>query len=100
MTRRILFLHTILQESESSLISRFYQVQLKNPSKGDWCQSVLKSLGDLDLNLTFNQIKLMKKEELQKVVKTACEKSALTYLNQVKSKHTKVMHIQHKSWQK
>ena len=100
MSRRILFLQTILQESDSSLISRFYQVQLKNPSKGDWCQSVLKSLADLNLNLTFNQFKLMKKEELQKIVKTACEKSALKYLNQVKSKHTKVMHIEHKSWDK
>ena len=100
MSRRILFLHSILEETETSLVQRFFQAQLRNPTKGDWCQSVLKSLGDLKLDLNFNQIKLLKKEQLQKMVKSACEKSALEYLNQIKLKHSKVMDLQHKCWGK
>ena len=39
MSRRILFLQTILQEGEQSLMYRFFQAQHNNPTKGDWCQS-------------------------------------------------------------
>ena len=98
MSRRILFLQTILQESENSLMYRFFQAQHNNPTKGDWCQSVEKSLKDLDLNLSFSHVKLMKKEELQKLIKHACARSALEYLNNVKSRHSKVLHISHNSW--
>ena len=68
-----MFLQTILQESETSLMHRFFQAQLRKPTKGDWCQGVLKSIRDLDLNLTFSQVKVMKKEDLQNVIKHACK---------------------------
>ena len=98
MSRRVMFLHTILQECEQSLLHRFFQAQNKNPTKGDWCQSAQKSLDDLDLKLSFSQVKQMKKEDLQEQIKQACAKSALKYLNKVKSKHTKVLHIPHNTW--
>ena len=77
MSRRIMFLQTILQESETSLMHRFFKAQLSKPTKGDWCQAVLKSIRDLDLTLTFSQVKVMKKEDLQHVIKPACKRSAL-----------------------
>jgi hypothetical protein len=40
----------------------------------------------------------MKKEELQKLIKHACAKSALEHLNRVKSTHSKVLHIPHTTW--
>ena len=98
MSRRILFLQTILQEGEQSLMYRFFQAQHNNPTKGDWCQSAQISLEDLDLKFSFSQVKLMKKEELQKLIKHACAKSALEHLNRVKSTHSKVLHIPHTTW--
>ena len=93
-----MFLQTILQESETSLMHRFFKAQLSKPTKGDWCQAVLKSIRDLDLTLTFSQVKVMKKEDLQHVIKPACKRSALEYLNSVKSRHSKVLHIPHISF--
>jgi hypothetical protein len=98
MSRRILFLQTILQECEQSLMYRFFQAQLNKPTKGDWCHSAQKSLEDLDLKLSFSQVKLMKKEDLQGLIQHACAKSALEYLNRLKSKHSKVLHIPHTTW--
>ena len=54
MSRRILFLQTILQECEQSLMHRFFQAQLKNPTKGDWCHSAQKSIDDLNLKSSFS----------------------------------------------
>ena len=95
MSRRVMFLQTMLQEEENSLLHRFFQAQLNQPTKGDWCQTVEKNMKDLNLKLTHSEIKHMKKEDLQKVVKAACKVSALQYLNSVKSKHSKVLHIPH-----
>ena len=54
-----------------------------------------KSLKDLNLNLSSSEIKHSKKEDLQKQVKEACKVSAIKYLNNIKSKHSKVLHIPH-----
>ena len=50
---------------------------------------------DLNLNLSSSEIKHSKKEDLQKQVKEACKVSAIKYLNNIKSKHSKVLHIPH-----
>ena len=88
-----MFLHYILNESESSLVQRFLKAQEANPTKNDWCQSVQEALNTLELELSMNTIKLMKKEDLKVLVKEACENKALEYLNKVKAKHSKVRDI-------
>ena len=57
MSRRIMFLKTILQEDESSLLHRFFQAQLNHPTRGDWCQSVDKAFKDLKLQLSLSEVK-------------------------------------------
>ena len=99
LSRRIMFLHYILNESESSLVQRFLKAQEANPTKNDWCQSVQEALNTLELELSINTIKLMKKEDLKVLVKEACENKALEYLNKVKAKHSKVRDIQHSKWE-
>ena len=99
MGRRIMFLHYILNEDGDSLISRFFKAQVTNPMKNDWCESVRETLKDLNILLTFSQIKLMKKEELKNLVKAACEAEALLYLNKKKAEHSKVLHLSHTNWE-
>ena len=41
MSRRLIFLSSILKEDEDSLIFKFLQAQLKNPNKEDWGQTVI-----------------------------------------------------------
>ena len=99
MGRRIMFLHYILNEDSDSLINKFFKAQETNPIKNDWCESVREALKDLNILLTFSQIKLMKKEELKNLVKAACEAAALEYLNKKKAEHSKVLHLSHTSWE-
>ena len=40
MKMRIMFLKDILNETEESLIRKFYELQVKKPTKGDWPQLV------------------------------------------------------------
>ena len=47
MTRRIMFLHYILNEEHDSLINKVLQAQIKVPSKNDFILGVEKDLDDL-----------------------------------------------------
>ena len=50
---RALFLKYILNESESSRISRFFKLQLENPVRGDWVTTCMKNLKALDIRNSF-----------------------------------------------
>ena len=59
--RRIMFMHYIMNESESSIIHKFFIAQLKNSKPKDWITSVLRDLKDLKIEQTMNKIKEMSK---------------------------------------
>ena len=40
-TRRLMFLHYILNQNENSLIYRFFKAQKQNPVKGDWSEQII-----------------------------------------------------------
>ena len=45
-----------------------------NPTKKDWVSTVKKDLEDLDLNVTFEDIKVMKKSSFKNMLKQSIEK--------------------------
>ena len=92
-----MFLHYILTEDEDCLIYRFYSAQRKSPSRNDWSITVENDMKDLGISQTIDEIKSMKKEKFGKIVKKAIEEESLRYLNRIKLKHTKVLHIVHDS---
>ena len=47
--RRLRFLHYLLNEKEESLLKRFLNAQMKNPSKKDWVTTVLNDLKYLNI---------------------------------------------------
>ena len=42
--RRVIYLHYLLTLPKDQLLYKFFQAQLRNPSKGDWCETVKKDL--------------------------------------------------------
>ena len=44
MTRRLMFLHYILNEDDQSLVSRFFQAQNAQPYKDDWSAQFCEDL--------------------------------------------------------
>ena len=95
MSRRLNFLHYILNEDENSLIFTFFMAQLEQPSRQDWCQTVIEDLKTLKINLTLNELRNLEKSKFKKLIKDKIEEEALKYLNSVKAKHSKVLHIKH-----
>ena len=58
--RRLNFLQYILQEDNKKLIHSFLQAQFEKPTKGDWAQSCIATLKELEIDLDMKAIKYMK----------------------------------------
>ena len=77
---RLLFLKYILEQPPESLIFRMLKLQLEKPTRGDWASSCRKDMENIDLKLTLEQIKSMKKEKYKSMVKEKVKEAALKYL--------------------
>ena len=55
----------------------------------------MKDIQELDIKMTFDEIKLMKKSSLANILNKAIEDKALKDLNQIKIKHSNVLHLKH-----
>ena len=95
MARRLMFHHYILNEYNDSLVNRFFKLQSRKPVKNDWCLTVEQNLETLNITLSETEIKQLSINSYQRIVKTAIKKEALNYLNTLKKKHSKVLHIKH-----
>ena len=50
---RLLFLKYILDQEEESLINKFFKLQIRQPTKGDWGSTCISNLGELNMNLSL-----------------------------------------------
>ena len=53
MSRRLMYLHYILNEDDHSLVSRFFQAQNSEPYQDDWSSQVSEDLNLLEIYLSF-----------------------------------------------
>ena len=93
--RRLLFLHYLLNEDSDSMVNKFLMVQCKSENPKDWTSTVMKDMKDLNIKMTFDKIKVMKKSRLVHLLNTGIAEKALKDLNEVKRKHSKVLHLKH-----
>ena len=77
---KLLFLQCILQENPESLIYKFLHLQLEKPTKGDWASSCQQDLTDLNIEMSFSDIKLISKPQFSKTIREAIQKCAYEYL--------------------
>ena len=70
----------ILQETSESRIQKFFLLQLKEPTRGDWASSCLKDLKDLEIKISLEEIKILTKTKFAKLLKEAIRPKALAYL--------------------
>ena len=63
---RLLFLKSILNQSEDSLVLKFFDVQLKTSAKGNWVSMCIDNLEYLKINETFEEIKKMSGAKFKK----------------------------------
>ena len=87
-------LHYSLNESENSLVNKFWKTQMEKPSKTDWINFVMKDL-EFRVFLSYTEIRLLSTAQFKNLVDESTVKKALEHLNQTKLKHSKVLHIRH-----
>ena len=79
---RLLYLKYILMQKENSRIYQFFKAQQNKPEKKDWVSTCKKNIEDLNLNVTFEEIKAMKDQKFRKMIKEQIRKKALEYLKE------------------
>ena len=81
--RRILYLHYLINQQKNTLISQMLNDQIQNPIKNDLFSVVKENIDELGLDhYSLEDIKVMKKETLKKLVKSACEDVAFKQLKE------------------
>ena len=90
ISRRVNYLHYLLNLKEDDLLYKVFDAQLKNPVKGDWVLQVLDDLKILGITSDFKDIKKIKKNSFKNLVKEKVKTSTLKYLNKFKVKHSKM----------
>ena len=89
---RLMYLKNILEQNEDSQISKFFRLQMAEPSKGDWVSRCFTDLKELRITEQFDEIRKMKKEKFSTLVKSRVRENALLYLKK-KQKRQKLMKV-------
>ena len=92
-SRRLNFLKYIHSEPSESLVKQVLEAQMKHPTPNDWGQTILKDLGEIELDM--NMIKVMSKSKAKQHIKNKLEVIAFQYLTEKKIKHKKVKKLNH-----
>ena len=64
------------------MIFKFFELQVTNPTQGDWASACFKDLKDLRITESLEEIKQMSKMKFNKMVKERINENALNYLTQ------------------
>ena len=97
MLRRLLYFQQILhQETENTLLYKFFKAQLENPTRNDWVTQILKDLEILDIREQITEIGQMSQEEFSEMCKEKVYQNAFQYLENKKNKSDKRRHIKYK----
>ena len=92
-----MFLHYILRENKSSLISRVFWAQVNKPIKNDWAVIIQEDLRELEIFDSFQQIENYSKQAWKTKIKAIIKKKAFSFLkDQIEErKLTKISNIKY-----
>ena len=82
MKMRLLFLKYILNQEDSSMIKKFFKLQLGQPTRGDWASTCLSNLQYLQVNESLEEIEKMTKNKFKRILSNRIDEKALEYLNE------------------
>ena len=97
MKKRLEYLQYILQQPEESLIHQVLMAMIKNPQKNDWIESIRKDMKDLNIQLTFKNIKDTTKEKFKAFLKKVIEEKAFEHLSALKETHSKMADLKYRN---
>ena len=99
--RKTLFLQYILQQEKESMIYKVFEATLNDPIKNNFVTTCMKHLKELNISLSFEEIRNLSKWKFKKIVKEKIEELAFSYLIGLKNspgregKRSKIANIQY-----
>ena len=84
--RRLLYLKYILEQPEDSLIKKFFNLQISEPTRGDWASTCQEDLTSLKITLSHKEIQKMTKYRFTSLIKERIKENALNYLKDKQKK--------------
>ena len=93
MSRRCLYLQTILKRDKEELTKKIYNAQKKNPLKGDWILLVQKDFEEIGLDFDEEQIIRETKCEFRTRVKLSLRSHLFSELKDEQKQHSKISNI-------
>ena len=74
-----------------------FEKQLKNCTAKDWVKTVIGDLEKVGLNVTFEEIKTIRKAKWKSMVKKSITEHSFTYLENIKQSHSKVKELEYEN---
>ena len=82
MGNMVNFLHYILQQDNESLLLNMLKAQIDHPTKNDWNSEIKSILAQISLDLTYEELKVVKKTTFKKMVRNKIENLAFCDLTE------------------
>ena len=73
---RRFFLKYILDQEEESMIYKFLTLRIENPTRSDWASPCVQDLKDLEIQMSFSDIKNMTVNRYKEIVRKKCSEYA------------------------
>ena len=89
-SRRLMYLHSILEKDSKELVRRIYDAQKANTSPGDFVELIAEDKAAINLSISEEQIKSLKKAKFKVIVRNKIRIAACKSLNKEKEKHSKM----------
>ena len=98
-SRRILYLHTILQKNPSEMIPQIYEAQKEKPEPGDFVNLVKNDFELIGLKMSEQEIKQTNKQKFKKTVKNKVSEAAFNFLKCRQATHSKMKNLSYKKFE-
>ena len=94
MKRKIVYLHYLLQQEDTSMIYKVFQATQNHPVKNDFVQTCTKYLEQLEIDLTFDELAAMSQTKVKNLVKQKTHQAGFKYLIE-KASSQNIAHIKY-----
>ena len=88
--RRINYLHYLVTRDNDKMLAKFFQVQWKYPTRGDWVEDVRQDLIDFGINESLDVIKSKSEYSFKNLVKKKAYEYAFYSFLEKKESHSKL----------
>ena len=69
-----------MEQKDDSLVKKFFNLQLNQPTRGDWASQIKSDLKELHITESFEELKTMTHSKFKENIKSQIRKNALKYL--------------------